>query len=320
MKPRLLVAELWGLGDLAIGAPFLRAACQSYQVALIAKPAAQELAGYLNPDIQVIPFVAPWTAFRGKYRLHRWPWRALIQAVRSCRRFAPDIAISARWDPRDHVLLRLSGARRRLGYPRTKSQHLLTDPLPLVGSDAPRSAQWTRIGETLGLPIPPVPGTQQLRSRDILIHTGAAQALRVWPLARYAQLVRTLRASGWTVRILCDPNQLEAWKALDETPMAPGSVGELLNELNQTSLFLGNDSGPGHLAAALEIPTFTLFGPQRPEWFLPNHPQAGWIPGLDCPHKPCFDSCRFERAHCLADLPFDAVQAKVETWLKQWPR
>lgn len=43
VKPKLLVVELWGLGDLVIATPFLRAAAERYEVTLLAKPYAQEL-------------------------------------------------------------------------------------------------------------------------------------------------------------------------------------------------------------------------------------------------------------------------------------
>ena len=76
-KPRLLVMELWGMGDLVIATPFLRAASERFEVTLVCKPAWKDLQGRFWPEVNVIPFLAPWTAFTGKYRLHRWPWRDL---------------------------------------------------------------------------------------------------------------------------------------------------------------------------------------------------------------------------------------------------
>ena len=73
-KPKLLVVELWGLGDLVIATPFLQAASRKFAVTLLAKPYALDLQPRLWPDVQVVPFVAPWPAFRHKYRPLRWPW------------------------------------------------------------------------------------------------------------------------------------------------------------------------------------------------------------------------------------------------------
>jgi ADP-heptose:LPS heptosyltransferase len=45
MKPRLLVLELWGLGDLVIATPFLRAAAERYAVTLLARARADICGG-----------------------------------------------------------------------------------------------------------------------------------------------------------------------------------------------------------------------------------------------------------------------------------
>lgn len=84
MKTKLLVVELWGLGDLAIGTPFLRAASEKFAVTLLAKPYAQDLQTRFWPTVNVVPFVAPWTAFLHKYRLVAWPWRQMFRLY--CRR------------------------------------------------------------------------------------------------------------------------------------------------------------------------------------------------------------------------------------------
>ena len=99
MKPRLLVIELWGLGDLVIATPFLQAAAQHYEVTLLAKPYALELQTPLWPGVRVVPFVAPWTAFTGKYRLVRWPWRQMWRLRRQLAHERFTVGLSARWIP-----------------------------------------------------------------------------------------------------------------------------------------------------------------------------------------------------------------------------
>ena len=316
MKERLLVTELWGLGDLAIASEFLRLASQHYEVLLVAKPYAIELGKELWPDVRVIPFTAPWSRFQGKYQLHRWPWGELFSLRKALRDFRPDVAVSARWDPRDHVVLYLSGARQRLGFARTGSQWLLTQALPKIDPDSPRTAQWRAVAKALSLPDP-----EQAQQRPIaapkhaVIHSGAAQPVRVWPLSRYRELADGLRERDWSVTLLCDQSQTAAWQDLDQAPVVPTSPGSLIDNLKQGDIFIGNDSGPGHIAAALGIPTFTIFGPQRPEWFLPHHPLAGWQEGKPCPHKPCFDYCRFAEPHCLLGNESDEVKAQLLAWL-----
>ena len=80
-KPALLVAELRGMGDLAILMPFLQAAALRYDVTLLAVPNAAGLLRRFAPDVELIPCVAPWALFSGGWDLPRWPWRRLSQAL-----------------------------------------------------------------------------------------------------------------------------------------------------------------------------------------------------------------------------------------------
>jgi ADP-heptose:LPS heptosyltransferase len=296
----LLVTELWGLGDLALAMPFLRAASDLRPVTLVARPHASALLARFAPGVELVGLVAPWTAFRGKYRLHRWPWAGLAGVLRGLRSRRFGAAATARPDPRDHLLLRLSGARRRLGFPRAGSSLLLTDPLPRP-LDPHRACHWEALAGALGFSAaakapPPRNG------RRILIHTGAGQAVRRWPRERFNELSAALQRSGWQTETIDD---------------SFSGIERLLDKLDAADRFIGNDSGPGHLAALLGVPTFTIFGPQLPGLFSPRHPRAAWIEGAPCRYKPCSDNCRFDEARCLTGLGAEAVLARILPWLKE---
>ena len=319
MKPKLLIVELWGLGDLVIASPFLQAACEKYQVTLIAKPYAMDLGARFWPEVGVIPYVAPWTAFQGKYRLWKWPWRETAGLWRRLMKSRFDVGLSARWDPRDHFLLRAVRVRRRLGFARLRSQWLLTDPLERPAPRDHRYEYWRVLGRALGLSLPELgcialPATR--RHGEVLLHSGAGQPIRVWPLERYQHLAARLRAAQQRVIIACDPDQRDWWLRAGETQVAtPHTVSELLGLIDRAGVFIGNDSGPGHLAAFCGVPTFSLFGPQLPEWFAPMHPGSVYLEGKPCPYKPCSDYCRFPTPFCLWNLGEEEVSARVDAFL-----
>lgn len=325
MKPKLLIVELWGVGDLAIATPFLRQACEKFDVTLLAKTFALDMQARCWPAVKVIPFHAPWTAFRRKYHLHRWPWRSMISVTRKLRHEQFDVALSARWgDSRDHLLLGLSGAKMRLGYPRLGSQIFLTHPLASPDRKEHRYEDWRIAARALNLELEPrekIRFPARAPSRLVLLHTGAAQTVRVWPLERYLLMVRKLRALGYPVRVACDPDQEAWWKSVGEQNVSvPKTITELLNILDEAGVFVGNDSGPGNLAAVCGVPTFTLFGPQLAELFVPLHPAAQFLTGKPCPYKPCSDYCRFPVAHCLVDVTEAEVWPRVETFVRaQFP-
>lgn len=314
---RLLVAELRGMGDLAILMPFLQAAVQRYDVTLLAVPNAAGLLRRFAPEVELIPCVAPWALFSGGWDLPRWPWRRLLGVVRAlrARRFAAAVSV---WPlASDHLFLRLAGARRLLGFSQKGAAWLLDRDLRRE-EHTHRPAAWRRLAAELNLPALATaqPRLRPAVPRRLVLHSGASQHLRVWPLPRYAALLTRLRARGWSPVVLCDRWQLPRWHELGETSVrVAADMDELAETIARGAAFLGNDSGPGHLAALCGVPTFTIFGPQLPALFAPGHPRAGWTEGQPCAYKPCYDRCRFAEPHCLTGVTADAVWPRLATWL-----
>jgi ADP-heptose:LPS heptosyltransferase len=316
LKPKLLIIELWGLGDLVIATPLLRAAAERFDITLLAKPYALDLQRRLWPDVRVAPFVAPWTAFKNKYHLGQWPWRAVVRLRHqlAAEHFAS--GLSARWDPRDHLLLKLAGVRDRIGFPRVGSRIFLTRPLARPEPEAHRYESWRAVARALDLELPPrekifIPAAP--RRETVLIHSGAGQPVRVWPLEKYQRLAARLRGKKIPVQIACDPDQRGWWLQAGEKQAAtPATVTELIALTDRAGVFIGNDSGPGHIAAFCGVPTFTFFGPQLPEWFAPLHPASEWMEGKVCPYMPCSDYCRYPAPHCLWNISEAEVWARVQ--------
>ncbi|MBP6508220.1 MAG: hypothetical protein KA257_11710 [Opitutaceae bacterium] len=316
-KPALLVAELRGMGDLAILMPFLQAASLRYDVTLLAVPNATGLLQRFAPDVELIPCVAPWALFSGGWDLPRWPWRRLVGVIRAlrARRFAAAVSV---WPlASDHFFLRLVRPARLLGFGQRGTAWLLDRNLRRE-EHTHRPEAWRRLALELGLPAltPAQPRLRPAVPQRIVLHSGASQKLRVWPLARYAVLLRHLRARGWSPVVLCDRWQLPQWHALGETSaQVAADMDALVDTIAGGIAFLGNDSGPGHLAALCGVPTFTIFGPQLPALFAPDHPRAGWIEGMPCVYKPCYDRCHFSEPFCLTGVAAETVWPRLEEWL-----
>jgi ADP-heptose:LPS heptosyltransferase len=321
LKPKLLIVELWGLGDLVIATPFLRAVAERFEITLLAKPFALDLQPRLWPGVRVMAFVAPWTTFKRKYHFWRWPWPEIFRLNRRLVAEHFDFGLSARWDPRDHLLLKLFGAKNRLGFPRLHSQIFLTQPLTRPDPEAHRYESWRTIACALNVPLPPrdqISSPAAPNHETVLIHSGAGQPVRVWPLERYQRLAARLRRNNVPVLIACDPDQRGWWLRAGEAGVtAPANATELIALIDRVGAFIGNDSGPGHLAAFCGVPTFTIFGSHLPEWFAPLHPAAEWIEGKACPYKPCSDYCRFPIPHCLRNTGEDEVWQRVEKFVRR---
>lgn len=149
----------------------------------------------------------------------------------------------------------------------------------------------------MSLPLPTPPPRV---GRNVVIHVGAGRPVRAWPRERFAEIAERLRHAGWNVTVLSG----------HET-----NLDDLVSTLAAADRFIGNDSGPGHLAALLGVPTFTIFG-QLPEVFAPQHPQAVWMEGAPCPYKPCFDHCRYPAPHCILSHDVDTVWRRIKAWIE----
>ncbi len=124
--------------------------------------------------------------------------------------------------------------------------------------------------------------TDEERSNVMVLHPGSGSKKKVWPLERFLDLVRYLqRHSGSRILIVVGPAEsAEVQKAFEgiEWDMGPAApiVAKGLSLLGLASvmegcrLFIGNDSGITHMAAALGLPTVALFGPTEHKIWAPR--------------------------------------------------
>ena len=329
-RPKLLVLEFWGLGDLTFATPLLRAAQERYDITLVGKVHATLLLQPSFPDIRFISFEAPWSAYLGKYALWRWNWPALLSLFFRLRREHFDSAVSVRNDPRDHLFMLLAGARERYGFPIRGSGEFLTHPLARRSPEQHKVEDWRDLGRALDLPGMAEAGPQLdhpryrspavdemfagLTGKPMLcLHPGARIAVRRWPEAYFVSVIEKLRARfDFHLVLVPGPEGCgTALTSLADRVLRPLTVPELVDVLGRTDLLLCNDSGPGHIAAACGRPVIPIFGPTNPDWFRPWGDQHHVVIRDICPWRPCFDYCKFSEPYCMTKLLPERVWPEV---------
>jgi heptosyltransferase-3 len=118
----------------------------------------------------------------------------------------------------------------------------------------------------------------------IALHAGAGGRDKVWPPQRFASLGRILTEGTTKLLIIQGPADEDAVKevcaGLDGTPhlvVHDMPIATLAALLSRASLFVGNDSGVSHLAAALGVWTLALFGPTDPALWAPRGDRAFYL-------------------------------------------
>ncbi len=161
---------------------------------------------------------------------------------------------------------------------------------------------------------------------------GAHGVGKRWPAARFAALAARLLApggilAGGTVVLLGAPNEAkEAAPTLAALP--PDRVINRVGKtdpalaaawLARADLYVGNDSGLSHLAAATGTPTLALFGPGLPTRYRPWGANAAYLIAAEAPDRP-IDLCKIDDALALAEmekLSVDSVAAAAEALYRQ---
>jgi len=332
-RPKLLILELWGLGDLTFSTPVLRAAIERYDVTLVGKAHAQPLLAPTFPGIHFRSFDAPWSAYRDKYKLWTWRWSELLSLLAQLRGEQFDAAVSVRNDPRDHFFLWMTGARERYGFPVRGSSVFLTHPLLRSREKQHKVEDWRDIGIALGFSgiQSASPELEHARYRSPLVtdllgsvtkpivclHPGARIAVRRWAERNFAYVVDRLRREyDFHLVLIPDPDGYGlGLSSIADTVLPPLNVTEMVDVLGRSEFLLCNDSGPGHIASCCGRPSIVVFGPTDPDWFRPWGDLHHLVIRDICPWRPCFDYCLFEEPHCMTKLQADKVWPEIHEHL-----
>lgn len=332
---RILVVEIWHLGDVVLTTPFLQALRASYpdaRISLLAKPHAEALLSQTGFVDEFIAFDFPWTAFRDKYRLSRYPLAGLLALFRQLRRQKFDVSFDARMDLRSNLLTFLIGARRRIGFDYGGGSYLLTDAVPVRPDDDHKVDDWMKLLAPLGVAVASSPTrlrvgeAERADAREFLaargidgsrplvgIHPGANQPVRKWPLERFAHVADAAARLGADVIVFDQPDGYgSALRCESGATHVSLSLRRFMAVLEQCGLLVCNDSGPMHIAAALEVPVIAIFGPQCPEWYGPAGTGHRVVINPEVACRPCFDSCRFAEPFCITDIPANRVVSELE--------
>ena len=110
--------------------------------------------------------------------------------------------------------------------------------------------------------------TTDLRGFAIL-NPGAGWGAKRWPAERYGQVAKELAKDGLCSLINHGPGEEELAAAVEAASAGAArkiscTVSELVALTRRARLFIGGDTGPLHLAAALKIPVVAIFGPTDP--------------------------------------------------------
>lgn len=341
---RLLVRATNWVGDAILSIPALaalRARWPEAEISVLARPWVADIYRDQGLVDRLIPF--------DHHGRHRGPL-GLERLARELRAAKFDSALlfqnafEAAW------IAWRAGIPERIGYARDARGPLLTKSIPVPGSgeipahesnyylELLRRAGWIESLPEIGpvrIRVAPEAldraekflsdaGSPPDRLR-IAFGAGAAYGTaKCWPANRYADLARTL-VSGHGARVLLFGAASEASVAAEvEQGAGEGvinligrsAIGDLPALLSRCSLFVGNDSGGMHVAAAVGLPVVAVFGPTDPDGTRPLTSQLSIVQRkVAC--SPCFlRHCPIDH-RCMKSVDLQMVLDATRGWLAQ---
>lgn len=317
----MIRATNW-VGDAIMALPALRAVRQKYpeaHISIVARPYVAEIYRDQTVADELIPY-APVGAHRG------WSGREKLVADLRAKKFDVALLLQNAFDAA--WLAWRARIPQRIGYARDARSFLLTKaiPVPKPGEipahekfyylELLRRAGWLgplRDDAHIALEVPDAArhGALQVfreagaRPGALRIAVGAGASYgsaKCWPPDRFAKVLNAFLSNrDADVILFGTPGETPVTDAIAAALCKPPinltgktSISELPALLSQCHLFLGNDSGAMHVAAAVGLPVVAIFGPTDPEGTSPVTPRASIVQ-----QKPYCSPC-FLR-HCPTD-------------------
>jgi len=347
-RPRFLAIRLSSIGDIVHALPAVAALGLEFPEAEISWVIEQRYASLLEGNPFVHRVLTMDTLGWRPRLLSAETRREMVRGLFALREFAYEAVIDFQGLIKSAIIARLSRSRRRLGLAHDRLReplasvfytervtargctHVVEENLALVERLGARPTRWY-------FPLPQSPieehrVEQRLRALSaenfMIINPGGGWMAKCWAPANYAKLIKRLGAGcglgapgPGSVLLTGSPGEEPLVREILESadsPWAtyfPSTLTEFIALARRAKLFLGGDTGPLHLAAAVGTPIVALYGPTDP---ARNGPFSRADITLSN-RGPINHTRRARRPAHLEGVPVESVLAAVqERWVRAY--
>ena len=337
---RILLVRLRSIGDTVLATPCLYALKRFVPRAQVDIVLEDWVAPLLNGFEHVDNIIT----------LQRKSTTSRARVARQLRSNRYDVVYNLHGGTTATLLTRASGAKHRVGYAdyqySSLHQHQAPSSASLWGRAKTHSVeqQLALLGWT-GVPVTDRPATRlavtnesaaavsaRLHSTGLdedsdfaLIHPTAAFDTKQWSTEKFARLIEMLATQGLKSVVITAESEATVTAELQQHTSVPFtgvtnlSLPEVTALAARARLFVGNDSGIAHIAAAVATPAVVIFGSSNVDHWRPwaTAPSETVREELDC--QPChgYYCEKFAQPECIQRVPVNKVVAAVERVLRE---
>jgi heptosyltransferase-1 len=336
---RLLIVRLSAMGDVIHTLPAAQALRDAYPNAMIGWLIEERWAELLcapgtprrgprSAQRPLADWVHPVSLTQWRKSLFTLPTlQQIAKTWNDVRAARYDVAVDLQGAIRSAVLARWSRARVVYGAAEPReSPASLWYTRPVLASGAHVIEQNVSVAAAVAgrkMSVPPIalphdPAAEQRMSQGLaqrgirgyaILNPGAGWGAKRWPAQRYGQVAKALAAIGLRSILNCGPGEenlaREAEAASEGAAQSMTcSITDLIALTRRAQLFIGGDTGPLHMAAALRIPVVAIFGPTDP---ARNGPYGTQSVVLRNPASPTTHARRAQPDEGMLEISVDAV-------------
>lgn len=213
---------------------------------------------------------------------------ATWQAIRKWR---PSLCVNLHGGARSQWMTAFCGAYWRAGFDNHNTTLAYTVKIPRaqkilgVQRTVHTAEHLASAFFALGVPLQEVPRAQlfardsPVAGRYAVIHPFASAPEKQWPAERFCEVARYLDL--WNIKPLFLAGPADDASAFGAHQVMQGSLSDAKALLSKAAVFVGNDSGPAHMAAAFAVPSVVLFGASNPAVWGPWKTEAEIVAAPD---------------------------------------
>ena len=313
---KIAIVKLSSLGDVIHALPVAHALRRHFPTAhvswIVEARESEVLKGHPDLDSVIPVDTRRWRRLLWSFQGAREVRGKLSRLARRVRDIRFDVAIDLQGLMKSGFLAAYTGAPVRIGFAWRRCREPLSALLTNRRVAPPASAihvvdQYLSLLEPLGVQdrravfrLPACPDAERtieeflteqgVKSSDRLValNPGAGRPRKRWPFSHYRSLAERLTVeAGVRVLLLWGPDELAMAQAISRGATArpimapPTGLLQLAALLRRCDLVIAGDTGPLHLAAALETPVLGLYGPTRSERNGPYGPRCRAVQSPD---------------------------------------
>jgi len=337
MPRKILAIQFKYLGDVVVATPALRALKEHSGDAELHVLVPEEAVPLLA-HVRWIDRVWGFPRRRGRMNL-----RAALPVVKDLRAQRFDISVDLAGNDRGALLSALICAPKRIGMLAPHGSLLrracYTKTVETLDATRHDSARLWAVVAALGVPFPdelrmhiaPDPALASaakayLGGVEVLCFINASQPKREWPLSHWAEFHGMAREHGIAIGFSGGPSTRERALLRELRERIPRAIvlepaeplQALIASLAQLKGLISTDSSPMHIAAALGVPTISLFGPHSAQCWAPLGATHAWLQGSPCACSGHAFACQ-ARNPCIAAITPAQVYAAFLRMIGQRP-